>query len=154
MKTRNNTTGNRNNQLSGVLLRVAAVLVSVVLLSFTVSAQDLLKELLSYNSFGKMALIMVDNSTAETEAELVSGTTANFYIEEEAEAPLNLEEWMTSDTYFGSSDIFYEVAQEESLEIESWMTDEDYYTGPYTTDLEPELNVEAWMCDASYFNKN
>lgn len=151
MKTRNSKTGNGNNQLSGVLLRVAAVLVSVVLLSFTVSAQDLLKELLSYNSYGKMALLMVGESNSEAE---MATTTAAFVVEEEAEQPLNIESWMTSDSYFTSTAIFYEVAQEESLEIESWMTDDDHYRGPYAEDVEDELNLEAWMCDASFFNKN
>ncbi|WP_163710767.1 hypothetical protein [Mangrovibacterium lignilyticum] len=149
MKTKNEKTENRNNQLSGVLLRTAAVLVSVVLLSFTVSAQDLIKELLSYNSFGKMALIMVDNS--ETEEASEAATAANFAIEEETDAPLNVESWMTNDTYFGSANVFTQVEEESPLEIESWMTDAEFFTSRYAEEQEKELELEAWMCDSSYF---
>lgn len=153
MKTRNNTTGHRNNQLSGVLLRAAAVLASVVLLSFTVSAQDLWKELLSYNSFGKMALILVDESNANEATELpTTGNTAAFSINEETDSPLTVESWMTNDEYFGASNIFNQVAQDEKLEIENWMTEADYFTSRYAKELDEELPVEAWMCDASFFN--
>jgi len=153
MKTRNNTTGRKNNQLSGVLLRAAAVLVSVVLLSFTVSAQDLWKELLSYNSFGKMALILVDESNATEANELSAATsTAAFSISEETDSPLNVESWMTNDEYFGSADVFNQVAQDETLKIENWMTDGDYFTSRYAKESDEVLPVEAWMCDASFFN--
>ena len=150
MKTRNNTTGRKNNRLSGVLLRTAAVLASVVLLSFTVSAQDLWKELLSYNSFGKMALILVDESNA-TEVPAETNTVA-FSINEETDSPLTVESWMTNDEYFGASNIFNQVAQDETLEIANWMTDGDYFTSRFAKESDEELPVEAWMCDASFFN--
>ena len=107
MKTRSNTTGNSNSQVLSVLLRAAAVLVSVVLLSFTVSAQNLLKELLSYNSSGKMALLLVDESNAKEATE--NAGTANFeafLVEEETEAPLNVENWMTNSNYFNATSVF------------------------------------------------
>jgi len=153
MKTRSNTTGNSNNRVLSVLLRTAAVLVSVVLLSFTVSAQDLLKELLSYNSFGKMALILVDENNAEEATE--NAGTANFeafLVEEETEAPLNVESWMTNSNYFNSASVFTRVDAEESLEIESWMVDADFYTNRYAPETEAGLELEAWMTDSSYFN--
>jgi len=148
MKTRNNTTGRSNNQLSGVLLRSAAVVVSVVLLSFTVSAQNLWRELLSYNSFGKMAMLLVDESETGT------STSANFYVEEVNDEALEVESWMTSDAYFGANNSFNEVAQDEALEVESWMTNDAYfgaYNNLFQVEQDEELEVESWMTDENYF---
>ncbi|WP_372774805.1 hypothetical protein [Mangrovibacterium sp.] len=178
MKTRNNTTGN-NKQLSGVLLRAAAILVSVVLISFTVSAQNLWAELLNYHSLEKVASILVDASTEETATELPSkSATIAFNINEENELPLEVESWMSNDNYFGASNVFNQVstdkslevegwmssdyyfgasnifneeAQDETLEIESWMTEAGYFTNRYVAEPEAELQVEAWMCNAQYF---
>lgn len=151
MKTRNNQTENRNNRYSQVLLRVAAVLVSVVLLSFTVSAQDLWKELLSYNSFGKMALLMVNEDKAAMEAP-AENASAVFNVAEEVDQPLEVQEWMSNDSYFHNYEHFDEVAPEKALEIENWMTDESYFRNQYAPEKEEALAVEAWMCDADFFN--
>ena len=147
MKT-GNKTKNKNNQLSGVLLRVAAVLVSVVLLSFTVSAQDFWKQLLSYNSFGKMAMIMVDETEVRTPA---SESTTGLMIAEETDLPAEIEAWMTNDFYFGNYHRMNELAVDKPLEIENWMTDADYFSSRYAADNDNDLKLEAWMCDARYF---
>ena len=151
MKTRNNQTGNRNNRYSQVLLRVAAVMVSVVLLSFTVSAQDLWKELLTYNSFGKMALLMVDENNAATETSSVATATV-LNIEEETDQPLEVQEWMSNDSFFRNYENFDEVSPEKALEIENWMTDESYFNNQYAPVKEEAMPLEAWMCDADFFN--
>jgi len=128
MKTRIENTESRNNQLSRVLTHAAAVLVSVVLLSFTVNAQDLFKELLSHTSYGKMALVMSDESNTNETSELPATTyTAAFAVESETDAPMAIESWMTNDEYFGSANVFNQVAQDEALEVESWMTNENYF---------------------------
>lgn len=151
MKTRNNKTENRNNRYSQVLLRVAAVVVSVVLLSFTVSAQDLWKELLTYNSFGKMALLMVDENNAATETSSVANAIV-LNVEEETDQPLEVQDWMSNDSFFGNYENFGEVASEKTLEIESWMTDESYFSNQFVTEKEEAMPLEAWMCDADFFN--
>jgi len=152
MKTRNNQTGNRNNRFTQVLLRAAAVLVSVVLLSFTVSAQDLWKELLTYNSFGKVALIMVDDSNLNSEKPAPAATT-EFVVNEEADAPAAIQEWMSSDSYFHNYADFNEVATDEPAEIENWMTDASYFNGRFAAEPEKELELQAWMCDSNFFNR-
>ncbi|WP_299584754.1 hypothetical protein, partial [uncultured Sunxiuqinia sp.] len=63
MKTQETNTGNNNNQSEKVLLRSAAVIISFVLISFTVSAQGFWKQLLTNNSFGQVALLMVEETT-------------------------------------------------------------------------------------------
>ncbi len=56
MKTTNNAQKTENTQVRTVVLRGAAVIFSVVLLSWTVTAQDFWKELLTNNTSEKMAL--------------------------------------------------------------------------------------------------
>lgn len=154
MKTRNNQTENTNNRFSQVVLRTAAVMASVVLLSFTVSAQDLWKELLSYNSFGKMALLMVNQTQPATETP-ATGAAASiaFAIDEETEAPLEVQNWMSNDSYFQNFEHVNEVAAEETMEIENWMTDEAYFNNRFAAEKEEARPVEAWMCDADFFGR-
>jgi hypothetical protein len=89
MKTKNN--------VQKTILRSAAVIVSFVLISFTVSAQDFWKRLLEYSSFGNIATAMADapeineTSIAPTEYPKV------IYFENEVEAELELEDWMLSE---------------------------------------------------------
>lgn len=152
MKTRNNQTENRNNRGAQVWLRAAAVLVSVVLLSFTVSAQGLWKELLSYNSFGQMARLMVE--AAPVSAEIPApAPAAVFSIQEETDAPLDVQEWMSSDNYFGNFEAIDDVDSERPLDIEPWMTDWNYFTNRFAVENEAALPIEGWMCDSHFFNR-
>ena len=95
MKTRNTKTGNTNNEVERVLLRSAAVIISFVLPSFTVSAQGFWRELLTNNSFGKVALLMVEESaTAEATAESAlpaKSSKSIFYFEQAADEALEIE---------------------------------------------------------------
>ncbi|MFV0376308.1 MAG: hypothetical protein ACK5JD_03290 [Mangrovibacterium sp.] len=152
MKTRNNQTENRNNRYFQVVLRVAAVMASVVLLSATVSAQGLWKELLSINSMGKVAMLTVDNNAAETKTPAAS-TATSFYIEEETDTPIDLQDWMSSDSYFRNFEHLDEVAPERTLEIENWMTNEAYFISRFAAEKDEARPIEAWMCNADFFGK-
>ena len=74
MKTRNNVRKAANKTL--------AVIISLVLLSFTVQAQDFWKSVLSNNSFNQIAMAMVDNTeTNAGEADGEMATTADMFAE-------------------------------------------------------------------------
>ncbi|WP_423128592.1 hypothetical protein [Gaoshiqia sp. Z1-71] len=157
MKTMNNKQGRKNNQVSNFVLKGAAVIVSVVLLSFTVSAQGLWKQLLTYNSFGKMAMLMVHETEADlSNASLVldAGLPAeaeNFGFEQTTEESLEVENWMTNEAYFGGHSMFYDVATDDVLNLEGWMTDESYFSNRFTVEKDDELKLEDWMCDNSFW---
>lgn len=150
MKTiNNNNQENRNNQVSQALLRSAAVVVSVVLLSFTVSAQGLWKQLLTYNSFGKMAMLMV--SEAQASEEPATAETSAFNFEQATDEALEVESWMTDDTYFGAYNNFFEVATDEPLELEEWMTNGACFANRIVCEKDEDLKLEAWMTDDYYW---
>jgi hypothetical protein len=76
--------------------------------------------------------------------------TSTFYIEQARDKNLEIENWMTSETYFGSFDLTDQINKEETLKIENWMIESPYFAEPAViTENEPALNVEAWMTDES-----
>lgn len=156
MKTQNTNTGNTNNEVERVILRSVAVIISFVLISFTVSAQGFWRELLTNNSFGKVALLMVEESTvaeASSESTLPSESAGSvFYIEQATDEALEIESWMTDDVYFGAYTHLAVPEAEASLELEEWMKDENYFSNQLTVEeQEEELELEAWMTDGSYW---
>jgi hypothetical protein len=154
MKTKQKTE-NRNNKLEKVVSRSAAVIVSFVLISFTVSAQGYWKHLLTNNSFGKMALLMVekpavDSSIANT-AVVAEAESSPFFIEPAADEMLEVEAWMTDDVHFGAFSSIFEPAIESGLELEDWMKDESHFSSRFAVEREEELKLEAWMTDDAYW---
>jgi len=130
MKTKNN--------VQKTLLRWAAVFVSFVLISFTVSAQDFWKRILENSSFGNIAIAMVDTKNVPTE-----NSNLAFAIENDQESNMELESWMTSESTFGVRSINLSFETESELMPESWMFNEELFL-PETMN-EPALQLEDWM---------
>ncbi len=146
MKTTKQETENKSQRSLNAILKTAAVLASVVLVSFTVSAQGLWKQFLTYNSFGKMAELLVSESelsNANVSTELPTGTDVYNFEEFDDEA-LEIEPWMTETDNFGST-LNFEVKPEDSLEIENWMTNNNNFKLVFTAEVEEELKLETWM---------
>ena len=65
------------------------------------------------------------------------------------EASLNIENWMTNDAIWSTSDVTNFVeAEEESLNLESWMTNSDVWstsTDWAANTTEANLELEDWM---------
>lgn len=140
------------NNVQKTILKSVAVVVSFVLISFTVSAQDFWISLLENSTFNEIALAMVESNSEtnevstdanafvalldiETEDALEledwmtneTNFSTTFSIEEEIESPLALEDWMTDNTYFPASSLSIEIETEAALEVESWMIDENNF---------------------------
>ena len=135
MKTKNN--------VQKTILRSVAVIVSFVLISFTVSAQDFWKKLLENSSFNEIALAMVETSKESTDSET---TTANFnsaLLESEIEPTLEMEDWMNDENFFGVFE--FEIANEleNDLMLQGWMLDENLFQVEQNEEM--PLELEAWM---------
>ncbi len=144
MKTRNN--------VQKAVLRSGAVIVSFILISFTVSAQDFWKRLLTNSSFNEIAIAMVETS-AKKEATDVSTkkSTGVFFFQNEAEPALELEDWMTNSYYFNQSSVLWgDAVVEEPQQLENWMLDENYFNVP--EDKEQPLELENWMTSENFWN--
>lgn len=140
------------NNVQKAITKTLAVIFSFVLISITVQAQEFWKSVLSNSSFHQIAMVMVDDASPVTEAS--TGTTdATFYYEEEADADLNLEDWMVNDSYFGMG-LNYETEMESNLELEDWMMNENLFTGVaawFNIEADETLELEDWMTDTNYF---
>ncbi len=138
MKTKNN--------VQKTVLRTAAVLVSFVLISLTVTAQEFWKAVLTKSSFNQIALAMVE-TPKKPEASV--STDAKFSQNEmylnDYDAKLNLEDWMTDNNSFRAIEI-QKVEKDENLKVEDWMLKDDLHT--VTTEKESPLKVEAWMTES------
>ncbi|NQU86180.1 MAG: hypothetical protein HQ541_10510 [Mariniphaga sp.] len=139
------------NNIQKTTLRSAAVIASFILISLTVSAQDFWRDLITNNSFGEIAEVMVYasmyNNGVVVELDATSKAWFDEYVEEVNEENLEIENWMI-DASFSDASIFYEEAQENSLEIESWMMkqqDQENTEILFSELSEPELKLEAWM---------
>ncbi len=160
MKTQNNKQTNRNNQIQKVLLRSAAVIISFVLISFTVSAQGFWKHVLTNNSFGEMAMLMVQESEAELTADAsdsnnelpVNTEIAYFFVEQATDDALELENWMTNDAYFGAFNEAMQPESEPDLELENWMKSDKHFNNYSANGMDKSLEIEEWMVDDEYWS--
>ncbi|WP_321348046.1 hypothetical protein [uncultured Draconibacterium sp.] len=136
MKTKNN--------VQKAILRSAAVVVSFVLISFTVSAQTFWKRLLENTGFSDIAMAMAAPADNDLSSEVPVETETFFYYTNEVEPAMELESWMTDDSRFATG-FYYEEAADESLELEGWMMDETIFQSD--EEEEAALQIEAWMVE-------
>ena len=130
MKTKNN--------VQKTLLRWAAIFVSFVLISFTVSAQDFWKRIIENSSFGNIALAMVDTKELPAESNSLVLDFVN-----ETETHLELENWMINEATFTVPAFDFSADTETQLEPESWMFNENVFLPEKTG--EQALQMEDWM---------
>ena len=142
MKTKNNIQKTKNN-IQKTVVRSLAVVVSFVLISFTVTAQDFWKAVLVNSSFNEIAMAMAETSKKPTAPAAVTENNYSSYIyENEYDGKLALEYWMTDNNYFEVTAIT-KGEKESTLQVEGWMIDESLFGAAQETD--DELKVEDWM---------
>ncbi len=138
MKTKNN--------VQKAILRSAAVVVSFVLISFTVSAQTFWKRLLENTGFSDIAMVMAAPADIEDVSEISMEAEANYYFANEVEPAMEVEAWMTDDSRFNTTKFIYSEATETSLMLEDWMLNETFFQ---PIEEEAALELEAWMVSES-----
>jgi len=150
MKTKNN--------VQKAILKSLAVVVSFVLISFTVSAQDFWESLFENSTFSEIALAMAESNPETSQAFSDAASSANLnaftsLLEEETEEDLDVEDWMTNEANFATSFLFEEEI-ESQIELENWMTDESNFNGTLMileVETEDNLEVESWMLATENF---
>lgn len=149
MKTRNN--------VQKAITKTMAVIMSLVLISITVNAQEFWKTVLKNNSFSQIAYAMTEeNSAATTKNEekfVADYTELESHFAVEAEPSLQMEDWMTDASRFTTTTAIL-TETENALELEDWMVNESLFNGTAsmsTVETEPALELEGWMTDASNF---
>lgn len=135
MKTKNN--------VQKAILRSVAVVISFVLISFTVSGQDFWIKLLENSSFNEIALAMVENSDEPKTTDSATGNFNYALLEAEYEPTLEMESWMSSASYFGVTGFQIANELETDLELEDWMINTNFFQ--VEENEESPMELEAWM---------
>ena len=149
MKAKNLNDMKTKNNVQKAVLRFAAVVVSFILISYTVSAQDFWKRFLENSSFGHIAMAMVDRSEV-SESPVEAASDLEFFFETEVENSLEMEPWMTNESSFAISTYHFEEVADEALELESWMMNQNLFQTAVET--ESALQLEDWMVSADVWN--
>jgi len=133
------------NNVQKAFLRTIAVIVSFVLISYTVSAQEFWKKLLTNSSFNEIAIAMTKTETASS-ATTGKMNSTRFYLEKATEPAMELESWMTNESTFSIFNNNIENEIEIPMAIENWMLDDTNFEN---IDIQEEsLELESWMTSA------
>lgn len=153
MKTLNKNSETKKSKFKNALLRSGAVVISFVLISFTVSAQDFWKQLLTESGLSQFAMIMVGETSAEIDyAATPSNSEMDYYnFEVESDQPLEVEEWMGNENYFGNSLFSITEDVDEPLEVEAWMKETKYFDTNIKVEKDKKLKLEKWMVSGKYW---
>jgi len=135
MKTKNN--------VQKTLLSTSAVIISLVLISFTVNAQDFWKMVITNSSFNEIALALAD-TREKPKTQVVNTETwvEKMMVVEEAEEDLRVETWMKEPANFESQQFLAAPETENRLQVEAWMLDETHFGD---VNNEEPLRIEEWM---------
>lgn len=82
------------------------------------------------------------------------GTEIKAWGHEIIETSLQLEDWMTNESYWNANTFYtadFALETETDLELESWMTSEKLWNNQETV-VEEELTLENWMTDTEVWN--
>ncbi len=132
------------NNVQKAILRSAAVIISFILISFTVSAQEFWKNLLTHSSFNEIAIAMTETKEkTDVPAQTGTFTPPVLYTVQDYDEELKLENWMTKDFYFEIPCLGPENETENGLELEGWMINKKLFAPEKIGDGPMEL--ESWM---------
>ncbi|HPF52343.1 MAG TPA: hypothetical protein PK335_12245 [Draconibacterium sp.] len=146
MKTKNN--------VQKAITKSLAVIISLVLLSFTVNAQEFWKSVLKNNSFTQIAMAMSNETSGPSHHEVYNTSSMALFSEmfrTEAEPALTLDDWMMDDARFTGVSGMFQPEAETSLELEDWMMNERNFgvrTFIILEEQEAALQLENWMVDS------
>ncbi len=145
------------NNVQKAIKKTLAVIISLVLLSITVNAQNFWRAVLENSSFNQIAMAMVDAEESNRASD--KAYTTNYmdayagYFKVETEEAMELENWMVNENNFFYS-VAVEVEADNSLELENWMTNETLFDGTaafFEVEADATLELEDWMKSMDYF---
>jgi hypothetical protein len=114
--------------------------------SFTVAAQGFWKTILANSSFNQIAMAMAETPSQNDLLILENENFSNaYFLEQDVDAKLEIEDWMVESKNF-NSDFIFEPETENSLQVENWMLNEVLFSGVENTDS--PLQLESWMTNS------
>lgn len=165
MKTTDNAQKTENKKFGNSISKTFAVILSLVLISFTVSANGFWKQLLINNAYGKMAILMLDqeneaahvysSAAPSTHSIEAIGASDLFFTDVAKDKNLVIENWMIANANFNASVFADQPGADKPMNIESWMIENPgFEANGISTENEPALKVEPWMTDNTLWPNN
>ncbi|MFY9152615.1 MAG: hypothetical protein WAO52_11400 [Prolixibacteraceae bacterium] len=166
MKTQNNNQKKFENHTGKKILFGGLILLAFGLVSLRLYSQKYQNPFFAKDSYSNLAMVLADQSVDfEIPSSQLStgnmavyadysGTTETFAVQQEDDAAMKIEAWMTDVTNFVSSEEFNAIDAEEDLNVEDWMIHNSVFLNHLnfeTVDQEKELEIESWMIDAATF---
>lgn len=168
MKTKNNIQKTVKSQMRKLVLRGSAVIVSLVLISWSVNAQDFWKHFFAENDFRSIALLLNEQSSEfekvdavadaiQTEIQMSESNSSEYFaVDAETDKELEVEGWMTSKSLF-TTDFQNTDESDKALKLEDWMINSISTTNAMNsiqTETDQSLHVENWMTNEANFSSS
>ena len=151
MKT--NFKSTKRNNVQKTALNVAAIIISLVILSVNVDAQGMWQSFMEMKNAEESEIALANDTRNLSFVNEIGITEANSfasYEEQETEEALDLKDWMTNTSFFTVNT----VETENALELEDWMVNEKYFRESafqFEIETESALELEGWMVNDNYF---
>lgn len=145
MKTTNNVQKTENRNFRKQAIKLVAAIAVIFIVPTTLDASELIvKQRVAHED---QHLLAFANTT---KVSYTSAASTNFFTETASESAIELEKWMTDESFFVAPAISFATETEENLEVEEWMVNNQNFTKvENTTDNEITLSIEDWMLDES-----
>lgn len=140
MKTKNN--------VQKTILRSGAVIISFVLITFTVSAQEFWKKLIELSSFNDIAIAMTETSDkTKIPADSKKDVQLNFVDYAVEDDELEVEQWMLDEVNFSiNPDVVKEKLSKPEMQT---INSSVFETG---NSIEEPLHLESWITSEEIWN--
>jgi hypothetical protein len=138
----------KNNVQKTIFKTQLAVIVILVLSGISANAQTTVNAIQKNNNHYRNVMALAVKTVSINTGKVTLGTSNN-----EAEAPLDLENWMTSREFFRTEKLVFETEKEAPLELEHWMTDSSTFEIVkigFEIEKESALEFENWMVNGNF----
>ena len=149
MKTMKHFLINRHKSSIRVLFAGLALVSCMFVFNIAGISQDLEEQTSKIEALDAYATLAKTNNvnTLKPTEEIANTENPSFYAAE-TDKPMDLENWMTDDVFFGAYNSLYKVEEEPDLELEDWMLDESHFClHRYNSQKVVEENLQSTSVD-------
>lgn len=153
MKTIKHFLENRTISSLRIWFAGAIIISYVFIFSLSVRSQVAGDESLKRGALDKYAVASITEAADIPKLNEFDEKTENpIFYELESDKPLEIENWMTDDAYFGAYNSLFKIEKEPEMELEDWMMDESHFSLQVTMNDERKLKEQNTLSTSVDFN--
>lgn len=150
MKTIKHFLENRTISLPRIWITGVIIISCVFISSLSVRSQVSGKESPKGGALDKFAMATIAEADTPGINEADEKTENPIFYELDSDKPMELENWMTDDAYFGAYNRLFKIEKEPELKLEDWMLDESHFSLRVSMNDErklKELDIQSTLVD-------